>query len=837
MKNPFKQLSARSIRIIVSVCAVIVLGICMVNFMDVMVYKAVSNDQCGWLPRAQGEPGLLITQVVPGGVTDNAGIRDGDILLKINGIEVKAGVNGMSIINPMAPGEFAAYTIERDGVQFETKVEILKAVNVQYLAFFILGLSFLLVGYVVVMTKPQGVVQRRFGWYGIVAMFAFGLMTLNIDPAVDSPWKFGLLAGGFLISRLFVVPVFILFFLNFPVRYPVARKKWLKILLIALGVVLTAPLLLGNQLQLPTIVFIILGFVPLLSLFCGFLIFVASYFGRIEKHARKQLRPILLGVIVGIASFVYVVVVTSSNQFVLFTDPMLLSPGLLIITVPIAFGYSIFRYRLMDIDFIIKRSLIYATVTAAIATIYILTVYGIGNVIAYFLGTEEDKALNVVALVMIAFAFDPIKRRVQDGVDKVFYQERANYQAALLEFSRELPSLINLDQILHSMVNRISTTMHVEKVAVVLCDEREGCYSVSKSIEESCCLFDDRSDGFLNLLRRSRAPQSLALVAEEPESLNVNDADKSKIISSGVVLAVPMFLKDRLIGSINVGPKLSGKVYSQEDIDLLTTVGNQAAIAIENARLHKSDIERQKIEEELTLARKIQQGLLPKSNPGIPGLDIAGISIPALSVGGDYFDFIEISPRKLLVVVADVSGKGMSAALYMSKIQGMVQLAAHMYRSPKEMLINVNRRIYDGIERKSFITMILGLFDLEKNEVRICRAGHNKALIGMNGDLKHLEAAGIGLGLERGPIFESKLEEIVQPLSGNGLYIFYTDGVTETMNEQKAEFGEERVLNLIKSNRSLSAQDLQRSVLKATEDFRGGAEQHDDLTLVVVKSE
>ncbi|MCI0706560.1 MAG: SpoIIE family protein phosphatase [Ignavibacteriae bacterium] len=839
MKSPFEKFSPRVIRIVFTACVLVIVGIVTVNFLDIMVYKALSNDQCGWLPRAQGEPGLLITEVLDDGVTHKAGVRDGDILLKINGIELQNAAHAMGIINPMAPGDFATYTVERDGVQFETQVEILKAVNMQYLAFVILGAGFLLVGYIVVMTKPQGAVQRVFGWYGIIAMFVFGLLVLNVNPATDPQVKFWTLVAGALLSRLLAVPMFVLFFLNFPVRYPLAQRWWFRGLIIFVGVLLTAPLLFVNQTSFPGFVLGVMGLSPLLAFIAGLIVFVIVYFRRVEKQTRVQLRPILIGALTGIASFIYVSIVTSSNPFILFTNPWMLSPGILIATVPVAFGYSIFRYRLMDIDLIIKRSLIYAAVTTSIAAIYILTVYGVGNLIAYFLGTEEDKVLSIIALVLIAFAFDPIKRRVQDGIDKVFYRERVNYQSALLEFSRELPTLINLDQILHSMVNRISTTMHVEKVAVVLCDEKEGCYSVSQGVDELCCEFDDRSDGFFNLLRHTHTPQSLALVAEEPESLKVNDTDKSKIIASGVVLAVPMFLKDKLIGTINVGPKMSGKVYSQEDIDLLTTVGNQAAIAVENARLHKSEVERQKIEEELSLARKIQQGLLPKANPTFPGLDVAGISIPARSVGGDYFDFIELSPKKLLVVVADVSGKGMSAALYMSKIQGMVQLAAHLYHSPKEMLVNVNRRIYDGIERKSFITMILGLFDMEKNEVRICRAGHNKALIGSNGDLRHLEGAGIGLGLERGPVFESKLEEVVQPLNrsgGSGLYVFYTDGVTETMNNQRADFGEERVVNLIKSNRNLSAHELQESVVRATEEFRGAAEQHDDLTLVVVKT-
>ncbi|HET9130554.1 MAG TPA: PP2C family protein-serine/threonine phosphatase, partial [Terriglobia bacterium] len=210
--------------------------------------------------------------------------------------------------------------------------------------------------------------------------------------------------------------------------------------------------------------------------------------------------------------------------------------------------------------------------------------------------------------------------------------------------------------------------------------------------------------------------------------------------------------------------------------------------------------------------------------------------IPASTVGGDYYDFIQIDSHKLLVVIADVSGKGMPAALYMSKVQGMVQLAAHMYTSPKEMLKNVNRRIFEGIERRSFITMILALFDTKKKRVHICRAGHNKALIGLNGKLKFLDAGGIGLGLERGPLFDNELEEINLPLKPDSLFFFYTDGLTEAMNQKGKEFGEETVSKIVKEKRSLGAEQLQRIVITAAEEFQGEAEQHDDVTVVVVKS-
>jgi serine phosphatase RsbU (regulator of sigma subunit) len=394
---------------------------------------------------------------------------------------------------------------------------------------------------------------------------------------------------------------------------------------------------------------------------------------------------------------------------------------------------------------------------------------------------------------------------------------------------------MNLEQILDSMANRISGTMHVEKIAIILCDEKEGCYSLTKNIPPPYSDFIQQKNGLIGLLQETKKPLSLALLDVEPDSVPMIQSDRDKIVKSGVVLSVPMFIQERLVGTINVGPKMSGKIYSQEDVDLLSTVASQAAIAIENARLHKSEIEKQKMEEQLEIARSIQQSLLPKASPTFDRLDIAGISIPALTVGGDYFDYIRLGEKKLLVVVADVSGKGMSAALYMSKIQGMIQLASHMYQTPRDMLIHVNRRLYDGIERKSFITMVLALFDLENNTVQICRAGHNKAIISTNNHLEHLNSRGIGLGLERGPIFEESLEEVQRQLQSDAIFFFYSDGLSEAMNEQQEQFGEDTIYDFIKANKKLTAEQLQRSLIHSAQQFQGSADQHDDITFVVVK--
>ena len=838
MKNLLAPQSPHTIRMVYSVATLAALVLTLFHASNVLYFKATSNDQCGWLVRPKGLPGLEITQIVPGGVADRAGLQNGDILLAINGKEFARSEVAMQTINAIKLNDYAEYTVERGGKIFKTKVQVLKVFDVQYLVNFLLGLGFLVVGHIVVMSRPQGLVQRMFARYGIFAMLFLGLS--RFSAAQTDPSMYYVIATALLIGWVFSIPMMVLFFLHFPVRTKAAGWTWLKILLYAFSLITAVPNILRIffhwQEPAPTWMMIILNNTPGAFFFGGLVIFTVNYFRSVEKSRRKEVRLVFFSVLIGVLTVIYSNILQRSNQFVIFTQPVLLLPTFLLILLPVSFGYSIFRYRLMDIDFVVKRSLLYAMVTAMLAGLYLLLVYLIGKGMSYALGIEENQLGSLFAFVVLAFAFDPLKRKAQDWIDRVFYQERYNYQKALLEFSQELPTKIHLDQILTSMISRISSTMHVEKVAIVLCDELKGCTSSVQDIDRADCDFGREADGLLGLLRTTRVAQSFALLPTEPDLFHIHATDKEKLLRAGVVLSVPMFMQGRLIGTINAGPKMSGKVYSQEDIDLLSTVGGQAAIAIENARLHESEIEKRRIEEELSLARKIQQGLLPKGNPPIVGLDLAGVSIPALTVGGDYFDYIPLGPNRLLVVVGDVSGKGMSAALYMSKIQGMIQVIAPMYERPKDILIQVNRRIYDSLERNSFITMIIALFDMDRKEVLICRAGHNKALIGVNGTLEYLKGGGIGLGLERGPVFEQELEEVRQPLNSNSIFVFYSDGLTEAMNEGLAQFGEETVYNIVKQKRALSARELQHVILNSVEEFRGSAEQNDDLTVVVVKA-
>jgi phosphoserine phosphatase RsbU/P len=833
MKNPFSKLSQRSIRGIYTLLTLIVLSLCLLNFSIQMFERVTGNDQCRWVDKDTSK--LLITDIVRGGVAEQAGIKDGDFLVKINGEGFKKSNDAQLIINKLA-GSHAIYSIERNGARFELRVLILKYINLGYLGQFLFGLGFLLVGYVVVIVKPLGKIQRMFARYSIFSMLFFGFSSYNANPQTDPTWRIILLGITFIFASIFAPPPLVRFFLFFPVKRKWQMSRMFTVFLYIASLLLLTGIIVNGAMRGPQWITGVSFFTRYAFFFAGFVIFVRSYFVFVPKEQHVQLRPVLIGVAIGLTLFAYALAVQTFIPFAAFLNPTILLPMMLLVVVPVFFGYAIFRHRLMDVDVVIRRSLIYGTVTAALAAVYLVSVYGIGTLVNYFFGAQDNQLFVVVSLVVVAFIFDPVKQRFQNGIDRIFFHDRYDYQQALLEFTQELPRLMELEHILHSIVSRLSSTMHIEKISVFICGEKEGCSSASQNLDQADSNFSDGDHTLMALLRGTRKPVDLHLLGDEYDLTDLNDEEKQKLLRSGIVLAVPMFLQDRLVGFITVGQKMSGKVYSQEDINLLATVAGQAAIAIENSRLHKSEIDQQRVKEELDLARKIQQGLFPKKNPEISGLDIAGVSVPALSVGGDYFDFIQLSPNKILAVVADVSGKGMSAALYMSKVQGMVQLAAHIYGTPKEMLVNINRRIFDGMDRRSFITMILALFDLKKKEVRICRAGHNKALFGVNGKMRALEGGGIGLGLERGPVFEDAIEEVRIPIKPESLFLFYTDGITEAMNEENQQLGETAIVDLLKAKRHLSAESIQRAILTKVERFRGSAEQHDDVTMVVVKS-
>jgi sigma-B regulation protein RsbU (phosphoserine phosphatase) len=247
--------------------------------------------------------------------------------------------------------------------------------------------------------------------------------------------------------------------------------------------------------------------------------------------------------------------------------------------------------------------------------------------------------------------------------------------------------------------------------------------------------------------------------------------------------------------------------------------------------------ERQRLQQELEIGRRIQMSFLPKYNPQVDGLDIAAKCVPAQEVGGDYFDFIQLESGKLGIAIGDVSGKGTQAAFYMTLAKGFLKALSPYHDSPAEVLSHLNKLFYENVERGAFISMVYATIDVSNRELVIARAGHNPVIMRKSEavDVEVLQPNGLGLGLEGGTTFSKTIEEISIRFKLGDTFVFYTDGFSEARNKEKLEFGEEKLHDVVNSVSSKSAEQILDAVFVAVKKFAGKEKQHDDMTLVVLK--
>lgn len=246
--------------------------------------------------------------------------------------------------------------------------------------------------------------------------------------------------------------------------------------------------------------------------------------------------------------------------------------------------------------------------------------------------------------------------------------------------------------------------------------------------------------------------------------------------------------------------------------------------------------ERQRMKRELEVARHVQMSFLPKTNPVLDGIEIASVCIPALEVGGDYYDFIQLENNKLGIIIGDVSGKGTQAAFYMTLTKGFLKALAKQTDSPAEVLTKMNELFYENVERGRFISMIYAILVLNSKKIKIARAGHNPIIFhDSDGKINLINPNGLALGLEKGQLFGKVITEYEGELTSGKIFILYTDGFTEATNKKGAEYGLDRMFEIAKSNNSLSATEIQNKLVEDVNNFIGKAPQHDDMTMVILK--
>lgn len=308
------------------------------------------------------------------------------------------------------------------------------------------------------------------------------------------------------------------------------------------------------------------------------------------------------------------------------------------------------------------------------------------------------------------------------------------------------------------------------------------------------------------------------------------------LADNGFELLISTVIKNEVDNIICLGKKLNKTYYSDADVEFLESIVNLSLISIQNSILFSEFLDKQKIENELMIAREIQLALLPSKLPEIKGYEICGINLPAHQVGGDYYDIIKLTASKIAIVIADVSGKGTPASLLMASIQSAVHSYLKLYDEGSFDLAKVtekiNELIYENTSSEKFITFFWGILDSGKNTFEYINAGHNPPLLLKYDKIVQLTLGGFIIGILD---FGVKYEVGKVNIDKGDTVIFYTDGVTEANNVNGDEFGEERLSKVLKENKNNSAEIILDQVKHTIEEFSKDTAQYDDITLIVLK--
>ncbi len=405
--------------------------------------------------------------------------------------------------------------------------------------------------------------------------------------------------------------------------------------------------------------------------------------------------------------------------------------------------------------------------------------------------------------------------------------------ALLCRLSQTFNSSLDLDEVLNRVMDEVVAAMHAERGFVMLRDpEGQMVFRAARGM--------DRETIDQPQFQVSRSV--VERVAREGQPIHTSDAQsdarfsmRQSVQTLGLrsILCVPLTTKDAVTGVIYVDNRLQAGIFAPNDLELLSAIASSAAIAIENARLYELAVEKGRMEQELQMAHQVQASLLRCAMPQVPGWEFASRWRPAREVAGDYYDLIPLDEGQLGLVIADVSGKGMAAALFMALTRSVIRACTGRTPSPADGIAQANRLICADSSEGMFVSLFYGLLDPRSGQLTYVNAGHNPPLLYRQGqdELTELGRTGIILGV----LEEATFEQRTIQLRPGDLLLLYTDGVTEATDAQGQEFGKHRLQSFMHQWRGAPAAEIVVALEQAVAEFVGTAAASDDITIAAAK--
>lgn len=409
--------------------------------------------------------------------------------------------------------------------------------------------------------------------------------------------------------------------------------------------------------------------------------------------------------------------------------------------------------------------------------------------------------------------------------------KRAVEELSILnDLARAIGASLNSQEIIQTIVRRSIRALNAEQGVITLVEEqghdsmRTLVRTMVSSSEHEEYHFNQTLLGWMHINKKP-------LVINDPHNdERFRGVQWDESVRS--LLSVPMMMKSELRGVITIYNKKEKKSFSENDQRLLAIIATQSAQVVENARLNEREQMLMRMQEEVRLASKIQMELLPSSSPKFQGYSIAGRTIPAQVVGGDYFDFIPVDEHRIAVCLGDVTGKGLPASLLMANLQATLRSHTLNVESPKICLERSNRLLFQSTSPEKFATVFYAILDSQKNILFFSNAGQDHPfLFSTDKKIQRLKTGGIPLGM----IGDFTYEEESTPLEPGDTLIIYSDGVTEAMDKNGDLFGEERLASVLADCRYDTPEAIIERIVGAVKEYAGPTPQSDDVTIVVVK--
>jgi sigma-B regulation protein RsbU (phosphoserine phosphatase) len=668
-----------------------------------------------------------------------------------------------------------------------------------------------------------------------------------------------LLAGFTILSSQVAAPALMLFGIAFPERLPIDRRfpwlKWIVVgyLLVVAGLVAIAVGLWLHHLELarrltgrPIILLTglegdfgaaVTGLaIVICAVSLGWKAMTAP-----SRDARRRLTLLFAGATPGVIALLILLVANRLESDL--PSWTILPLMVMMLAFPLTMAYVIVVHRAMDVRVVIRQGLQYVLARGGIHAIQLVLLVAVTIAATSVLSGGAGfarMALVIAAMVAIVGIGSRFADRLRHWVDRRFFREAYEADAILSDLAMQVRTMIQTEPLLETVATRIAGSLHIPRVAILLDGGNtfRPAYALGYDAPPSVAIPAES----VTVERLRQQPYALVQFEDGDSWVKSTSGEERRALEAlQPELLLPLSLNEKVLGIISLGPKQSEEPFSMTDIRLLDSVAAQTGLALENGRLTAAVAAevaaRAKQTRDIEIARDVQQRLFPQEYPPMPGLDYAGGCRAALGVGGDYYDFIVLSPTHLGIAIGDVSGKGIPASLLMASLRAFLRGAQTVHRQADltEVMRNLNKLVYESSDSNRYATFFYGELDLASRTLTYVNAGHNPPMLFRrstgDGEVLRLDAGGPVIGLME----ECLYQQASVTLAAGDVLVAYTDGVSEAMNVADEEWGEDRLMAAVWPHSTETARALIDRLMIAADTFVAGAPQHDDMTLLVVR--